>query len=422
MTSAASRIPPEFVQAIHAGTISDEKFVKLNSLLSPELTARFFTPLPPATQGAGKIEYQFNFTALLQDIATTLHINPDAKPLRPNNLMAMGTIAVNRIREKEVPVYFLRIAESKAVELLLLGRASDTHPGVIIGIYLNGVPDPDCPDPLADSSYVLLDINDHFTIKDNHIVASDFDYIKCLLESDDRFCSDEEWQPRNVNILGEPFLIELSPCWYNMWKRAFETGSYDTSDLQDFESQKGLTAFQFFNLSNTIEFSVHFQFDPRFLLDDWTIEDEIVDATTGEQRKFLNFGNGNHVDIRNFSKDISSAEVRTRIQRLRLSRRSPVVASVLPARPVTQPQARCCISSPFANGSGVIMYDGTAYNITQKIAWDEIEKMIAARGEFVECRSKLKGYFKKEALSFFNDAITAEGSGRSGTGRYKIQF
>jgi hypothetical protein len=70
-----------------------------------------------------------------------------------------------------------------------------------------------------------------------------------------------------------------------------------------------------------------------------------------------------------------------------------------------------------------LMYDQKTYQFRGIIRWKYIRKLVAARGDYVACGKNLKSYFanNKESRAFFEAAVRAEGTGRNGTGRYKLK-
>jgi hypothetical protein len=75
------------------------------------------------------------------------------------------------------------------------------------------------------------------------------------------------------------------------------------------------------------------------------------------------------------------------------------------------------------NGEALI-YDQKTYQFRGIKRWKYIRKLVAARGDYVACGKNLKSYFanNKEARAFFEASVRAEGTGRNGTGRYKLKL
>lgn len=64
------------------------------------------------------------------------------------------------------------------------------------------------------------------------------------------------------------------------------------------------------------------------------------------------------------------------------------------------------------------------YEFTGSKRWEYVRQIVAGRGGYVQFDKNLKSYFakNKEAKAFFDLAIAPEGTGRNGTGRYRLKI
>ena len=84
---------------------------------------------------------------------------------------------------------------------------------------------------------------------------------------------------------------------------------------------------------------------------------------------------------------------------------------------------RDCVFRVIRDGES-LEYSHKTYLFAGARRWKYVRKLADARGGYVPCGKGLKGYFakNKEAKAFFEAAVRAEGTGRNGTGRYKLKI
>jgi hypothetical protein len=274
-----SEIPLAFANILSRGRCTESELGKCFPQLSTEMKTLYFvaiqeeqkiaSPKERSDRKPNEIHLKFQYHNLFQDIRRNLNLVYQYTVIVNHKLAKLGQLSVKRIRQDHLDIYFLSHVSDETVKELISFSSQTGHPGGVIVPAVRGFMTENAYNRLSKAGFDLFGVDNFFCIRDNHFAVSDPLEIKRILESDDSLCPDEEWGPRQVAILDKTFLVELPPSWYNMWKNAFETGSYDDSDLEFYDEQKECVAFRVVNETTTIEFKVNFRIDPSLFWNDW---------------------------------------------------------------------------------------------------------------------------------------------------------
>ena len=71
-----------------------------------------------------------------------------------------------------------------------------------------------------------------------------------------------------------------------------------------------------------------------------------------------------------------------------------------------------------------VKYDGKRYEFTAPTQWEHLNRLVAAKGEFVDCVKGLKRYFSRppDAKRFYEAAIEPKGKGSGGDYTYRLKI
>ena len=423
--------PLSFARMFSPGlTHTEGEWEKSLPRFSPALATRYLTE-------SSDNKKKFNSSQFAMDISKSLNIDLQTqKAIHSDTVFKIGQIAVNRMTQKKLDLYVLLSNDIKAITSLIENASESGHPGGVIVPAIGGWMTCESFNSLRRSGFDIFTFAGILCIQNHCFAVEDMRDIQRILESDDSLCVDDAWTPRKVSILGEEFLIELPPYWYNGWKNAFETDAYGEGDLEYYELQKEMVIYRLVNESDTLEFRVNIKHPPSFLLNNWKIVEQ-VDQGSGAKRQLLYFNETQYVDTSVMPRIATSPESRARIQQQRINRidSSHELTKILASEPtsetaqLTPPKhivsldnntSRLC---QIVEDGRSVRYGKKTYRFTGRKRWDIVRALIEADGEYIPFKKAIGPAFQHnlESEAFYKKAIEAEGKFRNGTGHYRIK-